>query len=396
METPGWSPPPRLTLPVAALVAVACLIGASGAVAAGAPTVSPGAPTISAAPAGGSLPTEINILPSPGTLTHCIYGNPPGVSNNELPLANGTLGTNVYAAPNGTRGQVTMCYNATTGALNNSVDWKKVGGKGGWFSYPQVVYGVNAYGGSDTYTNQSAAWTLPQTVATTVNESLWVSANYTFYAPNATKVSGYDLSFDNFLSEGLPPTFEQGPFVEILVLLDHHIISHPAGWINYSTETLVNNTASVQPWYVGYWCHGNDNGSSPTLTFDFSLGGPATTTIGVTSGTVGVNFSALLVETEKLVPQASCWTGPPHGFSSFYLGQEVFGTEAGMKRHDRNVRYSWTVNSYCLHTHVTVPTYASVACSSAPTGGPRGSAAPRSPALSSGAAVELLARARGQ
>jgi hypothetical protein len=316
-----------------------------------------------------NLPSsEISLLPSGTTGSTCI-SQPVGSPSVQLPLENGTLQTNVYSPPSGTGGNASLCYNAPSGRLNSYANWTHVGGNGGWFSYPQLAYGVNDYDGSyDTYTNQSPTWALPQSVATTENASLWVTASYNYHPPSLKGAIGYDLSFDNYLSEGSVPTFENGPFIEILVLLAHHLVSHPAGWIAWNMTTLVDASVSVRPWYVGYWCHGTKNSSSPTVTFDYSYGGSAETTPGINAGTVGVNMSAVLRETGKLIGGVTCWSGPAGQFSSFSLGQEVFGSEAGIHA-GASVTYRWTESRYCLHVNVASATTASLDCTSGGNGG---------------------------
>lgn len=238
-------------------------------------------------------------------------------------------------------------------------NWSHVGAAGGWFSYPQVTYGVNYYLGARTnYTNQSPSWVLPQTVSATVNESLWVTTQYDLRAPNATDVDGYDLSLDNFFSLGLPPELEVGPFVEVEIFLAHNI-SYPFHWVHWSAPTLVNATVSVEPWDVAYWCHGVDNGSNANISFDFSYGGQ--NTHGLAEGTLGVNLSAMLAEVESLMPAASCWKGPTSGFSQFYLGEEDLGSEDGA-RGGTDFNYNWTVSTYCFHTLVRNANGAGLGC----------------------------------
>jgi len=313
------------------------------------PTIPVGNPT---------APTEIDLLPSDGTRSACIVDTP-GEPRPTLALQNGTLQANTYEVPGGTVGHAGMCYRASTGSMFAWVNWSKVGGVGGWFSYPQVAYGVDDYDGEHTtYTNQSPAWVLPQTVATTVNESLWVTAGYELRAPNASDVDGYDLSFDDFFSEGLPPTLEVPPFVEVEIFLAHNI-SYPHHWLRWSVPTLVNGTLQPEPWGVGYWCHGVDNGSNGNVSFDFSYGGQSTQ--GLTVGSLGVNLSAVLAEVETLMPGATCWTGPTSGFSHFYLGEEDLGSEDGAVG-GSSFNYNWTITSYCLHTHVFLHSGPSLSC----------------------------------
>jgi hypothetical protein len=316
-------------------------------------------------PAGGSGPrsnpngpAQIDILPSAGTKSACIVGTP-GVSRPTLPLANGTLQGNTYSVPSGTVGHVGMCYSSENGSLFAYANWSNVGSPGGWFSYPQVAYGVDDYLGEyTTYTNQGLAWELPQTVSTVVNKSLWVTASYNFNAPGPTDTDGYDLSFDNFFSEGLPPTLQVPPFVEVEVFLAHNI-SYPFHYAHWSADTLVNGTVSAQPWDVGYWCHGADNGSNGNISFDFSFGGQSTH--GLDQGTIGMNLSAFLAQVEAMLPSASCWTGPTSGFSHFYLGEQDLGSEDGAVE-GADFDYNWTVTSYCIHTLIQGSSPASVEC----------------------------------
>ena len=308
--------------------------------------------------AGGYGPTEIDLLPSTATRSGCIVGTP-GVPRPTYPLHYGTLQANTYDVPSGTVGHVGMCYAASDGSLFAYANWSHVGASGGWFSYPQVAYGVNDYAGpATTYTNQSPAWALPQTVAATVNEDLWVTTSYSLRAPPSSNVTGYDLSLDDFLSRGLPPTLEVPPFVEVEIFLAHNI-SYPFDWVHWSTLTLVNTTLAVRPWDVAYWCHGTDNGTNGNVSFDFSYGGQ--TTHGLAGGTLGVNLSAVLREVEALMPGASCWTGPTGGFSGFYLGEEDLGSEDGAVG-GAAFTYNWTVTQYCLHTQADPSVPAAVAC----------------------------------
>jgi hypothetical protein len=315
------------------------------------------APTRRSVPPG---PAEIPVLPSAGSASSCIVDEL-GEPRPTLNLEYGTLQANTYDVPSGTTGHAGMCYDASTGALFSYANWSAVGSAGGWFSYPQVAYGVDEYlGARTTYTPQDPAWALPQSVATTVNESLWVTANYTLRAPPAADVDGYDLSFDNFFSQGLPPRFEAGPFVEVEILLAHNL-SYPSEWLPWSTRTLVNDTVSVQPWDVAYWCHGTDNASNANISFDFSYGTQATH--GLAAGTIGVNLSAILVEVEHLMPAASCWTGPLHGFSQLYLDEQDLGSEDGALG-GTSFNYNWTVSAYCLTTRVWEPGSAGPSCPS--------------------------------
>jgi hypothetical protein len=112
---------------------------------------------------------------------------------------------------------------------------------------------------------------------------------------------------------------------------------------------------------VAYYFHGTNNGSNSFVSFDFSYGGQATH--GLDEGTVGVNLSALLVEVGTLLPGARCWTGPTSGFGGFYLGEEDLGSEDGAVG-GTSFNYTWTVSSYCLHTHVGRALASGVACRS--------------------------------
>ncbi len=288
-----------------------------------------------------SLPTggTVSLLPSPETRSGCIVGTP-GVPRPTYALHEGMFQANTYDVPNGTRGHVGMCYNATGGDMFAYANWSEVGPAGGWFSYPQVTYGVNFWDGPfTTYTNMSPAWKLPQTVASVVNESVWTSATYRFDGPPSTDVDGYDLSFDNFFTETLPPVFEVGPFVEVEIFLAHNI-SYPFEWIPWSTPTVINSTVVQEPWDIGYWCHGVDNGTNPNVSFDFSLGGQSSH--GIADGQVGVDLSAVLAEVDALMPGVTCWTGPTHGFGQFHLDEANLGSEDGALG-GTSFNYNWTV-----------------------------------------------------
>ena len=353
------TPPPSRARRRRGLLVVATVVGLGVAGIALYAVVRPSAPGGSSGPSP-SVPTEIDLLPSTGTRTACIVDTP-GQPRPTLPLENGTLQANTYAVPSGTVGHVGMCYNATDGALWSYANWSDVGVGGGWFSYPQVAYGGNEYDGpATTYTNQSPGWVLPPTVATSVNESLWVTSEYDLHAPKAADVDGYDLSLDNFFSQGLPPRFEVGPSVEVEIFLAHNI-SYPYEWVHWTVPTLVNSTVAVEPWDVAYWCHGTDNGSNANISFDFSYDGQATRGLG--QGTLGQNLSAMLAEVESLLPGASCWTGPVDGFSHFYLDEEDLGSGDGAVG-GSSFNYNWTVSSYCLHTHVDAADSTGLACRS--------------------------------
>jgi hypothetical protein len=315
----------------------------------------------------------VQILPSPGTKSQCITQGP-GAPEAILPLQYGALQTNVYSAPNGTAGAVGMCYNAASGTLFNYVNWSEVGGKGGWFSYPQVAYGVDQFEGStDTYTGQGSNWVLPQSEAAVVGNPVWVTATYNYNEPTGNTSTGDDISFDNYLTPGSTPTWKVQPWVEVLVLLDHEIWSYPSGWANWSMPTLVNSTISDQPWSIGYWCHGKANGSSNNITFDFSYGGSPRLVKGLAAGTMGVNLSAVIDKVAAMLPSASCYTGNSSTFSTFNLGQEVFGAEAGVHTNSSFV-FNWTISQYCIHVDVANPSPANVSCTAtgpaAAVGGP--------------------------
>lgn len=305
-------------------------------------------------------PVEIDLLPSSGTPSHCITGVP-GVPRPTYPLEVGILQANTYDVPSGTTGTVGMCYDATTGAMLGYANWTHVGSAGGWFSYPQIAYGVNFwYGPYTTYTNQSSAWALPQTVGQIVNESVWFTTSYSLNAPSSADVSGYDLSLDDYLTETVPTYFEVGPFVEVEMFLAHNI-SYPFQWVHWATPTLVNGAIASVPWDVGWWCHGPtpNNGSNENVSFDLSLDGQATH--GIAQGIVGVNLSAVYAEVNSLMPSVTCWQGPTHGFSSFHLQEANLGSEDGALG-NASYAYNWTVDDYCIHPKVSAPTSATVEC----------------------------------
>ncbi|HXW67355.1 MAG TPA: hypothetical protein VEL82_05725 [Thermoplasmata archaeon] len=297
---------------------------------------------------GTGVPTpngEIPLLPSPGTQSACITGTP-GVPRPTLPLQEGVLQANTYNVPSGTIGHVGMCYGAESGEMYAYANWSHVGSAGGWFSYPQITYGVNAWLGADsTYTNQSSSWELPQTVGAVTGENVWFTTHYSFSAPATADVDGYDLSLDEFLTESLPPVFEVGPFVEVELFLAHNI-SYPFQWIHWETPTLVNSTLALEPWDVGYYCHGADNSSNANISFDFSYGGQATH--GLAAGELGVNLSAVLSEVESLMPGTSCWTGPTDGFGAFHWDEANLGSEDGALG-NADFSYDWTIEQYCIH-----------------------------------------------
>lgn len=315
-------------------------------------------PGMSSKSSGGSGSTnEIGILPSPGTRSACIVGTP-GVPRTTLALDNGTFQANTYSVPQGTVGHVGMCYGAESGAMFAYANWTHVGATG-WFSYPQVTYGVNDWlGATSTYTNQSSLWTQPQNVAQVTNESVWATLNYSFRAPPATDVDGYDFSIDNFLTETLPPEFEQGPFVEVMVWFAHHV-TYPFEFLHWAMPTLDNATVSVEPWDVGYWCHGPDNGTDANVSFDFSFEGQGSA--GLAAGTIGVNLSAIFTEVEALMPSVTCWTGPTTGFSQFHLDETDLGSEDGAIG-GTSFNYNWTVDSYCFRVHVRNLTASDLSC----------------------------------
>jgi hypothetical protein len=320
-----------------------------------------GGPSSSPAPAG---PTTISMLPSPGTRSDCIVGTP-GVPRPVLPLHYGVFQANTYNVPVGTTGHIGMCYSATDGSLLGYANWSKVGAGGGWFSYPQVAYGVNDYLGEfTTYTNQSSAWVLPQTIGATINEGLWVTTTYAIHPPNSSDVDGYDLSLDDFVSQGLPPRLDMGMFVEVEIFLAHNI-SYPFEWVHWHTPTLVNATVVDAPWDVAWWCHGADNGSNDNVSFDFSFDGQSTH--GLLAGTLGVNLSAVMSEVVALIPSASCWEGDASEFPSFYLGEEDLGSEDGALG-GASYNYNWTVDSYCLNTKVTGLQPSAMSCGTASAG----------------------------
>ena len=324
---------------VVAVVAVAILVTVAYFGFLRSPESSSGGP---APPAPGSA---IDLLPSPGTRSGCIVGTP-GVPRPTLALDEGVLQGNTYNVPTGTTGHVGMCYDASAGSMFAYANWSHVGPAGGWFSYPQITYGVNDWlGAYSTYTNQSPLWELPETVSDAIGQNVWFTSTYSLRAPGTADVTGYDLSLDEFLTESLPPVFEVGPFVEVELFLAHNI-SYPFQWIHWEMPTLVNSTLEVEPWDVGYWCHGPDNSSNANLSFDFSYGGQSTH--GLAAGTLGVNLSAVMLEVESLMPGTSCWTGPTGGFSAFHWDEANLGSEDGAVG-SADFNYNWTVDEYCIH-----------------------------------------------
>jgi hypothetical protein len=302
---------------------------------------------------------QIDILPSAGTPSGCIAGTP-GAGVPTKPLVNGTLQANVFNPPASTSGSAGLCYDAGSGAVFNYVNWSQVGAAGGWFSYPQISYGVDRWGGSaTTYTGQSAHWNLPQQVGSVVGSNVWGTVTYAYHAPSSSVTRGNDFSFDDFLSQSVPPNFEQGPFVELMVWFDHHNI-YPFTFSHWSMPTLVGSTLSTQPWDVGYWCHARQNSSSPTLTFDYSFRGQGSN--GMSFGTIGVNLSLILANVEQLMPSVTCWTGPAGGFSQFYLDQVNLGSEDTVNG-SVSLDYNWTETSYCYHLLTQPATSGSVSCS---------------------------------
>ena len=358
---PAPSPPlRRLRRPlVAVLVAVLAILAgaASYAVLIHTPSSSPGGSSPGPGPNG-----LIEVLPSPGTGSTCIVGTP-GVPRPVLPLHEGVLQGNTYSVPSGTVGHVGLCYNAGQGSLFSYANWTHVGGAGGWFSYPSVVYGGNEWAGAgSTYTNQSPAWVLPQQVSQVTNGSIWTTVVYSFHAPGSSDTDGYDFSLDDFFTESFPPVFEQGPFVEVMVWFAHHI-TYPATFTPWTAPTLVNSTVSLQRWDVGYYCHGADNGTNANVSFDYSYAGQ--TSPGLAAGTIGVNLSLILSDVEQRMPSVSCWTGPTSGFSHFHLDEANLGSEDGALG-GTSYNYNWTVSDYCFRTAVTNPTPTDVGCNSAP------------------------------
>lgn len=328
--------------------------------------LAPGSAPPARSTSGSGRGNEIDVLPSPGTHSGCIFGTP-GVPRPTYALDNGTFQGNTYTVPTGTVGHVGMCYGASSGAMFAYANWSHVGDPGGWFSYPQVTYGVNDWlGAYSTYTNQSPLWTQPQTVAQVTNGSVWAVLNYSFRAPPSNDVDGYDFSIDNFLTETLPPLFEQGPFVEVMVWFAHHV-TYPFEFVHWAAPTLVNSTVSVQPWDVGYWCHGADNSSNANVSFDFSYGGQESS--GLAAGTIGVNLSMVFSEVEALMPAVTCWTGPTSGFAQFHLDETDLGSEDGAVA-GASFNYNWTVSAYCFRVHVENPGMGNLDCRSDVTSDP--------------------------
>jgi hypothetical protein len=302
----------------------------------------------------------IDILPSSGTAPGCIVGTP-GVPRPTFNLYDGVLQGNTYNVPNGTLGHVGMCYNAGTGAMFAYANWSHVGSGGGWFSYPQVTYGVNFWEGYlSTYTNQGPTFVLPLSVSAVVRSDDWFTTSYSINAPSPKDVDGYDLSLDDYFTETLPPEFEDGPFVEVEMFLAHNI-SYPFHYLHWQTLTLVNSTLAVEPWDIGWWCHGPtpNNGTNANVSFDLSFDGQATH--GLAAATIGVNLSAVLAEVEALMPSVTCWTGPTDGFGSFYLDEANLGSEDGALG-NTSFNYNWTVDSFCIHPKVDGTSAAGLIC----------------------------------
>lgn len=333
----------------------------------------------------------IGILPSPGTPYQCAAATSSAQNGTvTLPLQDGSLDPSTFNVPPNTTGRNAVCYEPASGSVYGYTNWTDVGAGtnktgGAWFSYPEVSYGVNDWAGAySTYTHQSPPWELPQPVSAVTGENVWFTTSFSINPPRTSNITGYDLSFDDFLTQSLPPEFEHGPFVEVLVLIAHDI-HYPFEWTPWSTATLVNSTVTDAPWDVGYWCHAVHNASNASVTFDFAYDTQASP--GLYSGTLGVNLSAVLAEVVSLMPGVTCWTGPTHGFSGFDLDQANLGAEAGAL-YGHGLDYNWTLSDYCIHVLRGGASPANLSC------GAEGSAAagligPGSPGLSL-----ALARAR--
>jgi hypothetical protein len=323
----------------------------------------------------------IALLPSAGTRSACIVGTP-GVPRPVLPLSDGVLQGNTYSVPSGTTGAVGMCYNSSTGSMLAYANWTHVGAAGGWFSYPTVAYGVNSWaytpGGVPIYTGQGASWELPQRVSAVVNESVWTTVNYSFRAPSTSDTTGYDFSLDMFLTDGVPSEYEEGPFVEVMVWFAHHI-TYPAKFSPWSAAAVVNSTLAPEPFDVGYWCHGVDNGTDANVSFDYSFEGQSSA--GIPAGTVGVNLSQIFADVEQRAASVACWAGPTHAVSSMYLAQVNLGSEDGAVG-GASYNYNWTIRSFCLHANVSPASVGGIGCPA--TVAPVGSELPR-PAAPAGA-----------
>jgi hypothetical protein len=329
-------PGPRWWIPVGGAVAIVVIVVVAYGVSSGAIRLSSEKPVATG---------PFDILPSPGTPSGCVVDQP-GEPRATYNLDDGVLQPNTYAIPNGTAGAAGMCYNSATGAMFAYVNWSHVASPGGWFSYPQIAYGVNSFAGSySTYTGQSPAWSLPQTVATITGDSVWLTTNYQFNAPSSSVVSRYDLSFDELLGGSLPPVFAGDPYVEVEIMMDHNV-NYPHVYFPWSTPTLVGSTLASEPWGVGFWCHGAGNTTSDYASFDFLYGGAASH--GIAEGQFGVNLSAIFLEVDSLAPHVSCWNTPTTDFSTFHLEEANFGSEdeaiAGA-----SYNYNWTIDEYCVH-----------------------------------------------
>ncbi|MGD0250242.1 MAG: hypothetical protein ABSB97_05075 [Thermoplasmata archaeon] len=183
---------------------------------------------------------------------------------------------------------------------------------------------------------------------------------YRFHAPDAADTDGYDFSLDDFFTESIPPTFEQGPFVEVMAWFAHQI-TYSSTFTPWTAPTLVNSTVSPQPWDAGYWCHGVDNGTNPNVSFDYSHAGQDSS--GLAAGTIGVNLSLILSDVKHRMLGLTCWTGPTKEFSQFHLDDTNLGSEDEALG-GTSFNYYWTVNAYCFHVERANQSTADLGCRS--------------------------------
>lgn len=313
------------------------------------------------------------VPPAGGAPEICANGTP----SNPFPvsfLPYGYITPNLFGLGSGSSGLDDLCYTGgADGVVSNVVNFSSVGGAEGVDGFPHIEYGQDLWGGSPG--NMSPNLVLPETVSNATNSSLWLTNSYS--VNDSEGGAAFDYVWDNFLSTYVPnPNNTSGPgnfSLEIMLWMSTGLEGSPFTYFPYegtaSLPTLVNASLSDQPWDFSHFCQGGpDNNSELTVLYFYNGTGDA---MNASSRTMGVNFSAVLLNVNQMIRSAdvTCWGYADNSDAQMYLDDLNLGTEfltPFPSPYYGEAFFHWTVSSMCFTFPEGPPTANSVSCPSSP------------------------------
>ena len=314
-----------------------------------------------------ALPSSVPIIPARSSTSEICANGTPG---NPFPvsfLPYGYETPNLFGLGAGSKGFDHLCYTGgRTGVVNNTVRFTNVGGAGGVLGFPHVEYGQDLWGGSPG--NMAAGFKLPEKDSVATHQDLWLTNAYATYDKGR---AAYDYVWDNFLSSYVPnPANLSGPgnySLEIMLWMTTGFEGSPWSYFTFDGSTrlptLVNTTLSNQVWDFSYFCQGTNNNELTVLYFYNGTGGAMNTT----SRTLGVNFSAVLVNVNELIHRTheACWSSPANDDDKMYLDDLNLGSEfltPYPSPYFGTAVFHWTISSMCFRFPRGAPRAANVSC----------------------------------